>query len=337
MKKHAIIPVFISHRGCPNNCVFCNQKKITARTGDVTKQDVLNTIDTYMSTLKDMNLDCIELSFYGGSFTGLPMNEQNEFLEIAHSFKTEGVIDKIHLSTRPDYISEEILENLKSYGADVIELGVQSFDDEVLRKSKRGHTSEDVYKACDLIRSYGFTLGIQLMAGLPGDSRKSCIYSAQQTAEIGPELARIYPTLVIEDTELLDMYRQGTYTPLSLEEAVSISKDMYVILDNAGINIMRVGLKATDIINGENGAVYGKTFHPAFRQLVEGEIAKERIEAQLKTGDTSVTVMCNPSDISNASGHRGCNRKYFAEKYPDLHITFKSSASIDKNTYHVLR
>lgn len=336
MKKHAIIPVFISHRGCPNNCVFCNQKKITARQGDVTIQDVEDTINTYMSTLKNMNLECIELSFYGGSFTGLPMDEQNAFLNIADDYKERGIISKIHMSTRPDYIDERILDNLKAKSVDVIELGVQSFDDEVLRKSKRGHTSDDVYRACSLIKDYGFTLGIQLMAGLPGDSRKSCIYSAEETAAIKPELARIYPTLVIDDTELYDMYIRGEYTPLSLEEAVSISKDMYVILDDAGINIMRVGLKATDVIN-KSGAVTGDTFHPAFRQLVEGLIARERIEAQLDSSDTSVTVLCRPQDVSSASGHRGCNRAYFAEKYPGLKMSFKSDDSIEKNTYRVLR
>lgn len=336
MKKHAIIPVFIPHRGCPNDCVFCNQKKITARQGDVTAEDLINTIEIYMSTLSEMNLECIELSFYGGSFTGLTINEQNRYLKIAKEYKDNSVIDKIHLSTRPDYIDEEILDNLKSYGVDAIELGVQSFDDEVLLQSNRGHTSKAVYEACDLIKSYGFTLGIQLMAGLPGDSRESCIYSARETAKIKPELARIYPTLIIDDTELLEMYRRGEYTPLSLEEAVSISKEMYLILEEAGINIMRVGLKSTDIIN-EKGALTGDTFHPAFRQLVEGEIARDRIEKQLKESDTDITVISSPRDVSNAVGHNGCNRKYFKEKYNNLNMHFKSDDSVENGQYIVLR
>ena len=335
MKKHAIIPVFISHRGCPNDCVFCNQKKITARQGDITKQDVINTIETYMSTLKDMDLECIEISFYGGSFTGIPMKEQNEYLSIAYEYKKKGIIDKIHMSTRPDYINREILDNLKRFEVDVIELGVQSFDDNVLLASNRGHTSDAVYAACELIKEYGFTLGIQLMVGLPGDTKETCIYSARETVKIKPELARIYPTVIIDDTELLEMYRRGEYNALSLEDAIDISKEMYLILDEAGINIMRVGLKSTDIIN-ENGAVTAGTYHPAFRQLVEGQIARERIESQITSQDKEVTVICNSMDISNAAGHKGCNKAYFKEKYPRLKMGFKADDSIERNTYVVV-
>lgn len=336
MKKHAIIPVFISHRGCPNDCVFCNQKKITARQGDVTRQDVINTIETYMSTLKDMNLECIEISFYGGSFTGIPIKEQNEYLSIAYEYKKKGIIDKIHMSTRPDYIDREILDNLKRFEVDVIELGVQSFADDVLLASNRGHTSDAVYAACDLIKEYGFTLGIQLMVGLPGDSKETCIYSARETVKIKPELARIYPTVIIDDTELLEMYKRGEYNALSLEDAIDISKEMYLILDEAGINIMRVGLKSTDIIN-ENGAVTAGTYHPAFRQLVEGQIAKERIESQITSQDKEVTVICNSMDISNAAGHKGCNKSYYKEKYPGLKMGFKADDSIERNTYIVVK
>ncbi|MBR6956171.1 MAG: radical SAM protein, partial [Firmicutes bacterium] len=157
MKKHAIIPIFISHRGCPNDCVFCNQKKITAREGDVKPEDVRNTIEQWLTTLAD--IETVEVSFYGGSFTGIPLEQQTEFLKIAKEYKDAGKIDAIHLSTRPDYIDVPILDNLKAHSVDVIELGVQSFSDEVLRASGRGHDAACVYEACDLIKSYGFTLG----------------------------------------------------------------------------------------------------------------------------------------------------------------------------------
>ena len=336
MKKHAIIPIFISHRGCPNDCVFCNQKKITARQGDVTEEDVRNTIKTYLSTLSDMNMETIELSFFGGSFTGIPIEEQNRFLAIAYEYKQRGIIDKIHMSTRPDYIDEEILDNLKKYSVDVIELGVQSFDDAVLEKSNRGHRAAAVYDACRLIKEYGFTLGIQLMIGLPGDSLESCIYSARETVKIAPEIARLYPTIIIEDTELLEMYRRGEYTPLTLDEAVAVTKEMYRILDAAGINIIRVGLKSTDIIN-KDGAITGGTYHPAFRQLVESAIARDEIEKQLTDSEGSISVLCNSHDISNAAGHSGCNRKYFADKYPKLHISFKAEETLDRNKYIVIK
>ena len=214
MKTHAIIPIFISHRGCPNDCVFCNQKKITARAGDVTPADVSKTVETWLTTLGTLEPQEIELAFFGGSFTGIPLEEQTAFLQIAKTYKDAGRIGKLHLSTRPDYISPQILDNLKTYGVDVIELGVQSFDEEVLRLSGRGHQADIVYQSAALIKDYGFTLGIQLMVGLPGDTLEKDIFSAKETVKIAPQLARLYPTVVLRDTALYDACRSGTYTQI---------------------------------------------------------------------------------------------------------------------------
>ncbi len=360
MKTHAIIPVFISHRGCPNDCVFCNQKRITARSGDVTVCDARRTIEEHLSTIENMGLETVELAFFGGSFTGIPIEEQNAFLALAKEYKDAGKIDKIHLSTRPDYINAEILDNLKAYGVDVIELGVQSFDEDVLRLSGRGHDAAIVYQSSALIKEYGFTLGIQLMVGLPGDSLEKCIYSAQETVKIAPEIARIYPTVVIHDTALYDMMEDGTYEPLSTEEAIHRSKAIYEILDNAGINIIRVGLKSSDIIGNETA------FHPAFRQLVEGRIARERLEAGLTAllrenplaSDTSsadndfcssngrissqedgirseILLFSNEKCYNDMFGHKACNRKYFAEKYPALTFRYCIDPQLRNNEYSV--
>lgn len=341
MKTHAIIPVFIPHKGCPNDCVFCNQKAITARTADVSAEDVKNLIERYLPTLQDRGLETIEVAFFGGSFTGIPMEEQSAFLAVAKEYKDKGLIDKIHMSTRPDYINEEILDNLKKYDADIIELGVQSFDPEVLAASNRGHEAEDVYKACKLIKSYGFELGIQLMIGLPEDSLEKCIYSAKEAVKIGPSIARLYPTIVLNDTELLEMYKRGEYTPMSTEEAVAITKEMYKILDAAGINIIRVGLKSTDLI-AEGGEIQGHTYHPAFRQLVEGEIAREQLEEQLedqlkgaKTG--TFAFVSNGPSFSNMIGNSRANKIYFEEKYPDLKIRFKTDPSLEDGQYNVVK
>lgn len=281
MKTHAIIPIFIPHKGCLNDCVFCNQKAITARSADVSPQDVKNIIESYLPTLQGRQLQTIEVAFFGGSFTGIPIEEQSAFLKIAKAYKEKGLIDKIHMSTRPDYINEEILDNLKAHDADVIELGVQSFDADVLAAANRGHTPADIYRACRLIKDYGFTLGIQLMIGLPADSLQKCIFSARETVAMHPAIARLYPTIVLNDTQLYEMYQAGTYAPLTTEQAVHMTKAMYQILDGAGIKIIRVGLKSTDLIR-EGGEIQGHTYHPAFRQLVEGEIAKEQLEGQLK-------------------------------------------------------
>ena len=240
MKKHAIIPVFIPHRGCPHDCVFCNQKAITARQPDVSPEDVRKLIEQYLPTLTGRGLETIEVAFFGGSFTGIPIDEQSAFLEVAAEYKSKGIIDKIHMSTRPDYIDEKILENLKSYDADIIELGVQSFDDDVLRASGRGHTAADVYRACDLIKEYGFELGIQLMIGLPGDSLEKCIYSAREAVRTGPQIARLYPTIVLNDTQLYRMYAEGKYRPLTTDEAVAVTKEMYRIKSSASVSNPRI-------------------------------------------------------------------------------------------------
>ena len=338
MKKHAIIPIFIPHRGCPNDCVFCNQRKITAHQTPVLPEDIHTTVETWLSTLEPRHMETIELAFFGGSFTGIPMEEQTAFLQVAKSYKDAGRIHQIHLSTRPDYISREILDNLKRWGVDVIELGVQSFDEDVLRASGRGHDAACVYESSRLIQEYGFTLGIQLMIGLPGDTMEKDVFSARETVKIGPSIARLYPTVVIRDTALYDMYLAGTYAPMSEDDAVERTKAMYQILDATGINIIRVGLKSSDIIADTDQAIAPGTFHPAFRQLVEGAIAREVLEAQLLTlypeiqnvQDTapdpaacpSAYFVSNAKSRSNLFGHKSANRIYFAKNYPWLNIQY---------------
>lgn len=339
MKEHAIIPIFIPHKGCPNDCVFCNQKKITARTSSVTCDDVESIINTWLTTLEG-KVNTVEVAFFGGSFTGLPIKEQSEYLAIAKKYKDAGRIHKIHMSTRPDYINEEILDNLKNFDVDTIELGVQSFDENVLKLSNRGHNSAIVYSSCKLIKSYGFELGIQLMIGLPGDSLESCIYSAKETVKIGPQIARLYPTIVINDTELYNMYKKGLYHALSQEEAVLRTKEMYLILQNAGINIIRVGLKSSDLIT-DNGEINGGTFHPAFRQLVEGDIARDIIESELNTLSLNkkdrikVNFYSNGKSFSNMIGHKGRNKEYFLAKYPYLSILYKINNNLNDYNYKV--
>lgn len=319
MKKHAIIPIFISHRGCPHDCVFCNQRKITSRNGDITPQMAEETINQWLTTLD--NVETVEISFYGGSFTGLPLEEQNQFLKIAKKYKDLGKINLIHLSTRPDYINLEILENLKNYSVDVIELGVQSFDETVLEASGRGHNAKVIYEACRLVKAYGFTLGIQLMVGLPEDNLEKDIFSAKETVKLNPEIARLYPTVTIADTELYEMYLRGDYKPLEAEDAILRTKEMYKILHKAGINIIRVGLKSSEIMSDEIG------FHPAFRQLIEGRIARDEIEDQIKklyypNHTFNVKIIANEKSFGNIFGHKAENRKYFSSKYAQLNFSY---------------
>lgn len=334
MKTHAIIPIFIPHLGCPNDCVFCNQKTITARLKAPSREEIADTVNLYLKTITGRGIETIEIAFYGGSFTGLPMELQQEYLAAAKKYKDLGLINKIHLSTRPDYIDDEILTNLKYFGADIIELGVQSFDEDVLRRSGRGHDTESVYAASRLIKAYEFELGLQLMIGLPGDTYEKSIDSAKEAVKIGPSIARLYPTVIIKDTTLYDMCLRGEYTPLSQEEAVLTAKDMYLILKDAGINVIRIGLKSTDLISAGGETAGG--YHPAFRQLVEAEIAKEQMEAQLfhlLPGISDVACFSSRTSFSNMVGNRKSNRIYFEKKYPHVRFTFHVDSNLPDDVY----
>lgn len=338
MKKHAIIPIFIPHLGCPMACVFCNQRRITARSSMPTANSVRETCESWLSTLGGLDPRNIEIAFYGGSFTGIDPEARRAYLAAAHEFVSAGRVASLHISTRPDYINEAVLSELERYDVRTVELGCQSFDDEVLRLSRRGHSSDDIRRACAMIKKRGLRLGIQLMIGLPGDSYDACIYSARQAALIGPELVRLYPTVLIDDTELLDMYRRGDYVPLTQEEAVRRTREMYLILEAAGAFIMRVGLKSTDIIGtGEDSAVKGGTYHPAFRSLVESTIAREEIEKALPSmGKASdVTVYSSPAWLSNAVGHGGMNRDYFRKSRPDLRMSFRADPALSGRSLRV--
>lgn len=337
MKKHAIIPIFIPNMGCAESCVFCDQKQITARDRVPTLEEVQKTILEWLSTLEDA--ETVEIAFYGGSFTAIPSSMQENYLKVAYEYIERGQVDGIHISTRPDCIDIPTLELLRKYGVKVIELGVQSFDDRVLSLSKRGHDSKAIYRACELIKEYSFSLGIQLMIGLPGDSMESCLFSAKETAKIGPDLARLYPCIVLPNTELMTMFEEGVYSPLTRREALARTTAMYRILDEAGIYIMRVGLKSTDIINNDYlGDINQGAYHPAFRQLVEGEIIKEEILAFIDAHPTAgeIEVHCALQWISNAVGHKGSNKEYFYTNYPDLKIEFIRDENISNKDRFII-
>ncbi|KRQ86952.1 Oxygen-independent coproporphyrinogen-III oxidase 2 [Caloramator mitchellensis] len=275
-KKYYIIPIFVPHKGCPHDCVFCNQKKITGSEIEIDENFVYSQVDDYLKTI-DRNNSHIELSFYGGSFTGIPVDYQNELLKAANNILLEGKIDDIRISTRPDYINRFILENLSKYNVGIIELGVQSLDEEVLKASERGHTTEDVFNAVRLIKSFGLKLGLQMMIGLPKDNLIKDIDTAQKIIELKPDFVRIYPALIIKDTYMEWMYYNGIYTPLSLDEAIFVSKKVYLMFLKSDIPVIRIGLQASEGINLGKDVIAGP-FHPSFRELVESSILSDMIE-----------------------------------------------------------
>lgn len=341
MKNHAIIPIFIPHEGCPHDCVFCNQKKITAREQSPSLKQVTDTIERNLKTINAAGVKNIEIGFFGGSFTGIPVKDQSYYLSVAKEYKKNKKVNGIRLSTRPDYINEEILLNLKEYSVDLIELGVQSFDDEVLKLSERGHTSKDVLNAAKLIKDYGFDLGIQLMIGLPGDTREKSGKSAKELVKLKPAVARLYPTVVLKETKLIQMYDSGLYTPFKEEEMLETTTDMYEIIEGAGIKIIRIGLKSTDLINQESSNIIGD-YHPAFSELVKGNhlyrLMSKALDTYLENHNVNqdhshiFTFTTNTNDISKLVGHNGRNRKALEKKYPHLNFRFSGSNNIQSGS-----
>ncbi|WP_010292789.1 elongator complex protein 3 [Clostridium senegalense] len=307
-KAHYIIPIFVPHEGCPHTCVFCNQNSITGSCFKIDGNFVRNTIEEYLETINRENA-IVEVSFFGGTFTAIDIEKQKELLSVAKEFKDLGKIDYIRMSTRPDYIDDFILTNLKEYDADIIELGVQSLDEEVLLKSGRGHDVESVKKASQLIKKYGITLGHQIMLGLPGDTMEKDIETARKSIEMNPDICRIYPALVIKDTPMEELLHRKEYRPYTLEEAVEISKVLYSMYTSNGINVIRIGLQPTEEINYGKEFVEGP-FHPAFRELVEGSIYKDiLIEYFTKKGEIE-SLSINPKDISKLYANK---KVYFRE------------------------
>lgn len=325
MKKYNI-PIFVPHKGCPFDCVFCNQKRITGSLNEVLPDDVTKTIEEYLKTIPKTDRN-VEVAFFGGSFTGIPIEEQSAFMERVLPYIKMGDINGIRLSTRPDYITREILNNLKKYGVTTIELGVQSMSETVLKASNRRHTGEQVKNAVALIREYDFSLGLQMMTGLPGDTEELSLFTAKKIIKLNPDFVRIYPTLTIKDTFLEKMYKNGEYTPQSLEKAVELSKKLVYLFEEKNIDVIRIGLQTTDEINA-NASVVAGPFHSSFGELVESSIYLDIMKRSLKKfdGKSNIIVYVNPKEISKAVGNK---RRNIAEIKRELGID--ASVKGDKN------
>ncbi|MBS4889493.1 MAG: radical SAM protein [Anaerococcus vaginalis] len=327
-KKEYIIPIFIPFLGCPHDCAFCNQVKITNYKDNINKENTIRQINQYLSYFpKNENLK--EIAFFGGSFTGLDEKVMISYLEIALNYKKKGIIDRIRLSTRPDYINNSILDILKKYEVDVIELGIQSLDNEILNANERGHSKEDSIRASKLIKDYGFKLGHQIMPGLYKDSFDKAIKTGLESIKMNPDMVRIYPTLVIKDTKLEKLYKEGLYKPLSLDEAIEISSRLYMIYSYKKIPVIRIGLQPTENINEKKDVVAGP-FHPSIRQLVETNIHKIYLEELInKYGlKNKIKIHISNREISIIAGNKKANKNYFYKKY-GLVINFEN----DENNF----
>ena len=331
-KKQYVIPVFIPHLGCPNDCSFCNQKSISGKTKMPTKEEVIRIIEDNLKSIKEEEANK-EIAFFGGSFTGIEIEKQEEYLQIANEYIKNKKVNGIRLSTRPDYINKDILKMLKKYNVKTIELGVQSTNDYILKRCARGHTFEDVKNASKLIRRYRFNLGHQIMLGLPESTKLDEIRTAKDLIKLKPKMVRIYPVLVIKGTKLEKELEDGEYNPLTVSQAVERCKELLYLFNKKKVQVIRIGLQNTDEItdpNSKNSQVIAGPYHPAFGQLVDDSIWYDSIVDKIKKINMKVKevkVKVNFVDMNNVIGHKKSNIKKIKDTY-DVDIVVEADNNI---------
>ena len=313
-EKHATIPIFVPHLACPNQCVFCNQEKISGT--KTPPENISKFLENAANGLRG-RFSSVDIAFFGGSFTGIEPERMISYLSQAKNFSaSRPEITGIRLSTRPDYINREILELLKEYGVTAIELGCQSFDDNILEKTKRGHTSKDTENASRLIKEYGFELVLQLMPGLPGDTEESIRKTMTKTLDLAPDGVRIYPCVVISGTPLEKMYLNGEFKPLSTEEAVEIAAQYIPLFESKNIKVIKTGLHSSDL--SQNEGVVAGPYHPAFGELVRQKIYLNKAEAELREmnieGKKTGIILVSIGNISKMTENKKSNLKTLFEK-----------------------
>ena len=318
MIKHYNIPIFLPEMACPYRCVYCNQFSITGLNDIIKAEDVKAIIDSHLASFKEEQR-FVEVAFFGGNFTGLPVQMQNDYLEAVQPYLDKGLIDGIRCSTRPDYISYHRVQEIKRYGMRNIELGAQSTNDEVLKHCRRGHTYNDIAEASQIILSQGITLGLQMMIGLPFDTEEKDFQTAKDIVNLGAKETRIYPCIVVKDTELETMYRNGEYQALTIEEAVKRSAKLYSYFTENQVKVLRIGLHTSDELDSE--AYVAGPYHKNFAEMVFSNIWKEKL-TNIKTESKNIIINVPESQINHAIGWKGENKKLLSERFGN--VTFKA-------------
>ena len=314
MTKHYNIPVFLPELACPYRCVYCNQFSITGLNDIVKAEDVKHIIDSHLASFKEENR-FVEVAFFGGNFTGLPLKMQNDYLEVVQPYLDKGLINGIRCSTRPDYITQQRVKEIKQLGMLNIELGAQSTDNEILKHCKRGHTFEDIVEASQIILSEGITLGLQMMIGLPSSSEATDLQTAQDIVRLGAKETRIYPCIVVKDTELEIMHNSGEYQALTIEDAVNRSAKLYSYFTENDVKVLRIGLHTSDEL--DSTAYVAGPYHKNFAEMVFSHIWKEKLK-NIKTESKNIIINVTESQINHAIGWKGENKKILSEQFGNV-------------------
>ena len=333
-----IIPIFVPNMGCPHRCVFCDQTSITGqRHARISSQQARERISESLN-LKTKRRGPVEVAFYGGNFLGLQESYRQSLLAEAQQFVQKGLVEAIRFSTRPDTVTDEALESLRRYTVRVVEVGAQSMDDTVLSLSRRGHTAQETRNAVERLKADDLKAGVQIMPGLPGDTLESILDTGRSVADLTPDFVRIYPTVVVKNTVLEKWYRSGEFKPLTLPEAVEITKRLYLLFEARKIPVIRMGLQATGSLVEQDALVAGP-FHPAFGHLVHSAIFLDRAARELEMQETAfkqITLSVHPDNVSRLKGLKNDNIKELTRRFDLEELRVLSDPAVTKKTVRVV-
>ena len=326
----AIIPFFIHHQGCPHRCLFCDQNVVASASSnhEEEKSQLLeDTIDTWLPRFVAPKE--VQLAFYGGSFTCLRNSTQVSLLSTVYPYIQKHLIHSIRVSTRPDCIDEQVCLRLREYGVKTVELGVQSLNDRVLEGSERGHSAADVRRASALLSQYGFSIGIQLMLGLPGDSTRSFLNTVRDVVDLQPAFVRIYPALVIKNTGLEKLYNEHLYRPLSLHQAIALTRRARQFFNEHGIEVIRMGLQPSTELEKQ---IVAGPYHQAFGELVLSRdwfrTTRKMISQMAPTRKIKITI--SDRDHSSFVGLKRCNIRRLERLFPHCSLEIETDTAMKR-------
>ena len=331
IQKPLVIPVFLPHLGCPHKCAFCDQSVITGAGHDYNITEKLKSLVDKFLNYKKENRSTVQIAFYGGNFLGLEKKLILSLLAESAKFIDKGKVDSIRFSTRPDTIDEERLKVIQDFPVSTIEIGVQSMNDRVLAKAKRGHTSRDTINAFRLLKKYGYTIGAQMMVGLPEDNDIISLETGRRIVRLSPDFVRIYPTVVIAGSLLSKWYKNGEYTPMPIDGCVTLVKLLYLMFKKNGIRVIRMGLQASMDLDKDSTILAGP-YHPAFGHMVFSEffldMAAKLVESGGKANATAIKIRVNPNSISKMRGLKNKNIEILKQRFSIKAVSIVADPSI---------
>lgn len=304
-ERPRVHPVFLPFSGCPGRCVYCAQDRQTA-TAPAPLSWHLERLAAELESVREHGGAPIELGFFGGTFTGLPEPWWKQFLDLAAAYRAHGVVTRIRCSTRPDRIDPQRLRAMRSHGLDMVELGIQSFDGEVLRRSKRGYGEDRARTACRMVRESGMELGIQLLPGLPGHDHRKWRRDVMVARSFRPSGVRIYPCLVLRGTELHALRGEKGFQPWDLAETVQALAFGVFAFWRCGVPVIRLGLPPE---GGLLEQVADGPWHPALGNMVRSRVVARFLYVHVAASGIRPERLLVPRSFSgDIWGHQSANR-----------------------------